>query len=173
MFKRRVGILGAVGVLALSILSGSAMADETPAPTTDATIVCKSSDGQVVSFAKRVKAIKVVKLEDGKVAISEDEPGVPVEPGEMAKIDRKAMSPEEAEKLAKELPEGAPRFFAKRAEPADDAGVRIEEGGKVKKGESLDAVPAVPALPADGPDGAAPEGVTAPAVTVTCEAEDE
>ncbi|MEV0194937.1 hypothetical protein [Nonomuraea sp. NPDC050691] len=168
MFKRRVGILGAVGVLALSILSGSAMADETPAPAPDAGIVCRSSDGQVVSFAKPVKAIRVVKEKDGKVAISE------VEPGERAEVARRALSPEEAEKLAKDLPEGAPRLYAKRAEPADEAGaVRFEEGERVKGREDLDAVPAVPALPAEGFDGAPPEGVTGPAVTVLCEAEDK
>ncbi|GAA3143875.1 hypothetical protein [Nonomuraea roseoviolacea] len=179
MFKRRVGILGAVGVLALSILSGSALADETPAPAPDATIVCRTSDGQVVSFAT-VRAVKVETLKDGKVAISADEQGAPAEPGKLTRVERKPLSPEEEEKLAKALPEGAPRIEVKRAVPADEAGVvRIEEGakvkvgGQVKEGETVDAVPAVPALPADGPDGAPPKGVTAPAATVTCKAGDK
>ncbi|NUW37065.1 hypothetical protein HTZ77_37530 [Nonomuraea sp. SMC257] len=176
MFKRRVGILGAVGVLALSILSGSALADETPAPTPDVTVVCRTSDGQVVNFSKAVKAIKVEKLKDGTLAISEDEQGVPAEPGKLTRVERKPLTPEEEEKLAQALPEGTPQFRVERAEPADEAGVaRIEEGdkakvsGKIKEGEMLD-VQSVPALPADGPDGAPPKGVTAPAATVTCEA---
>ncbi|NUW44408.1 hypothetical protein [Nonomuraea rhodomycinica] len=179
MFKRRVGIMGAVGVLALSILSGSAMADETPAPVPDVTIVCRTGDGQVVRLAKAAKAVKVEKLKDGRVVISE---GEPVEPGKMTRIERKPLSPEEAEKLAKALPEGTPRMHVERAEPADEAGAArieddekawIQDGRKVKEGEILDAVPAVPALPADGPDGAPPKGVTAPAATVTCEAGDK
>ncbi|MFI6790795.1 hypothetical protein ACIBG4_26045 [Nonomuraea sp. NPDC050383] len=189
MLKRRVGILGAVGVLALSILSGSALADETPSPAPEGAIVCRTSDGETLSFAKGVKALKVVKLEDGKVVVAEGDPG---EPAELARVKDfrlgravPAEKAEKAEKVAETLPEGAPELRIRKAEPGEEAKIlRLKEGGlkegelkegKVKGGET-EVGEAVPALPAEGPDGVPPKGVKdvkGVRFTVVCKAEKE
>ncbi|MET7459121.1 hypothetical protein [Nonomuraea sp. NPDC005501] len=186
MLKRRVGILGAVGVLALSILSGSALADETPSPAPEGAIVCRTSDGETLSFAKGVKALKVVKLKDGKVVVAEGDPGEPVEPARVKdfRLER-AVPAEKAEKAAETLPEGAPELRIRKAEPGEEAKIlRLKEGGlkegelkggEVKGGEP-EVVEAVPAVPAEGPDGVPPKGlkdVKGVRFTVVCKAEKE
>lgn len=95
MFKRRVMVLGAVGVLGLAALAGSAMADETPAPGAGGKVVCTDENGKVVAeLTRATKAIAIDK--DGKVTTSADAEGVPAE--------------------------GATRIPDKDAEKADDPG---------------------------------------------------
>ncbi|MEV0149365.1 MULTISPECIES: hypothetical protein [unclassified Nonomuraea] len=182
MLKRRVGILGAVGVLALSILSGSALADETPSPSPEGAIVCRTSDGGTLSFAKGVKAVKAVKLEDGKVLVSEAEPGEPVKLARVKPTERAG-----AERVTEALPEGAPQLRVRKAEPGEEAEIlglkagAVQEGAvkedELKKGElkrsEPEVVEAVPALPAEGPDGAPPKDDKGVAFTVVCEAAKE
>ncbi|MFC4014402.1 hypothetical protein ACFOY2_44770 [Nonomuraea purpurea] len=65
MFKRRLATLGAVAVLAISGLAGSALADQTPTPSTaGAKMICKTADGKIVELAS-ARAAAVTK--DGKV----------------------------------------------------------------------------------------------------------
>ena len=55
MFKRRLAVLGAVAVLVLTGLGGSAMADEAPSTARGAKVTCTTSDGKsIASVAKSV-----------------------------------------------------------------------------------------------------------------------
>ncbi|MEU6713874.1 hypothetical protein ABZ897_20580 [Nonomuraea sp. NPDC046802] len=72
MFKRRLATLGAVAVLAISGLAGSAMADQTPTPTSatsaaavaGAKVICKTPDGKTVELKH---ALPMAATKDGKV----------------------------------------------------------------------------------------------------------
>ena len=70
MFKRRLAILGAVGVLVVTGLTGSALAGTTP-PAPEGTVTCTTGDGKVVYSGVTAKAIEVVKGADGEVVIKE------------------------------------------------------------------------------------------------------
>lgn len=145
MFKRRIAILGAVGVLVLTGLAGSALADETPAPA-GSKVVCKTSDGQVIEFAERVTAIEARKGPDGTILMAEAEP------------------PARAVRVS-EL--GAEQGTAHRVEEPD--------GKDVEKGHVATVVPAEPAVGPDGkplPAPVGPDGKPLPAPehaeTITC-----
>ncbi|MFI6297728.1 hypothetical protein ACIBEJ_39475 [Nonomuraea sp. NPDC050790] len=78
MFKRRVMVLSAVGVLSLAALAGSAMADETPAPEAGGRVVCTDENGKVVAeLTRATKAIAIDK--DGKVTARADAESLPLE----------------------------------------------------------------------------------------------
>jgi hypothetical protein len=87
MIKRRLAVLGAVGVLVLTALGGSAMADQTPSPTAGTKVTCTTGDGQVITFtpavplegkapSTRPAGILATRADDGTVkieAIPEDQ----------------------------------------------------------------------------------------------------
>ncbi|MFF4620089.1 hypothetical protein [Nonomuraea jabiensis] len=140
MFKRRLALLGAVAVLAVTGLTGSALADETPGPA-GAKVTCKTADGESVQLAEALPgpAGKIVGP-DGKVR--EFKTGGPV------KIEA--------------LPDGEVPPDVTKAVPAQPDGVDVTkvlptlpDGVEVRKavplpedGELPDAVQAVPAQPA-------------------------
>ncbi|GAA2832978.1 hypothetical protein [Nonomuraea rubra] len=151
MFKRRLAVLGAVAVLAITGMAGSALADE-PAPAAGAKVTCMTADGKPVEVAQALPAkpgtlvgpdgkverldadgaVKVERLPDGGVAVKKAEPLSPEEIEKFSKV--KELSPEEAEKLSSE-----------------------------------DFVKAVPALPAEDTEGVTlPEGDPAKTVKIIC-----
>ncbi|MER5326982.1 hypothetical protein [Streptosporangium roseum] len=77
MFKRRVAILGAVGVLVLTGLAGSAMAADQVSPTAGHKVTCTTSDGKTVEFT-------AVPAADGGSAVV----GLQAEGDEAVKTDR-------------------------------------------------------------------------------------
>ncbi|WP_101787444.1 hypothetical protein [Nonomuraea indica] len=127
MFKRRIAVLGAVGVLVLTGLAGSALADETPAPA-GSKVVCRTSDGQVIAFAERVKAIEARKGPDGSILVAEAEPPTAVRVSDLA------------------------------AEQGTAHRVERRGGPDLEKGHAATAVPAEPAVGADGKPVPAPVG---------------
>lgn len=127
MFKRRIAVLGAVGVLVLTGLAGSALADETPAPA-GSKVVCRTSDGQVIAFAERVKAIEARKGPDGSILVAEAEPPTAVKVSDLA------------------------------AEQGTAHRVERRGGPDLEKGHAATAVPAEPAVGADGKPVPAPVG---------------
>lgn len=74
MFKRRVMVLSAVGVLGLSALAGSAMADEAPTGAPGDKVVCTTSEGKVVELAP---ANTIAIGPDGKIVEGEALPEPP------------------------------------------------------------------------------------------------
>ncbi|GAA3570579.1 hypothetical protein GCM10022419_059270 [Nonomuraea rosea] len=126
MFKRRLAVLGAVAVLAITGLAGSAMADETPSPAAGAKVTCTTSDGKTIEIAEALPA----KLKDGKF-VSPDGKVTRVQSGDAIKVQK--------------LPEGeTPEGFAKTKDF-----VKAEDG-------SAEALPALPTLPAEATGTAAP-----------------
>ncbi|MGW3346668.1 hypothetical protein ACWDA3_25415 [Nonomuraea rubra] len=165
MFKRRLAVLGAVAVLAITGMAGSALADE-PAPAAGAKVTCTTADGKPVEVAQALPAkpgtlvgpdgkverldadgaVKVERLPDGGVAVKKAEPLSPEEIEKFAKVQE--VSPEEAGKFAK-VEELSP-----------------EELEQLK---SEDFVKAVPALPAEDAEGVTlPEGDPAKTVKIIC-----
>ncbi|MEV0351351.1 hypothetical protein AB0H88_36725 [Nonomuraea sp. NPDC050680] len=132
MFKRRLAVLGAVGVLVLTGLGGSAMADEAPSTVPGVKVTCTTSDGKTIAFAERARAARDFAVKPGEKA---PEGGVAVR-----RLDDQTIEIES-------LPEGAVTeavpakpavkgegFTAEGGEPADDAGKTgiarpTEEGG--------------------------------------------
>ncbi|MFI7636996.1 hypothetical protein [Nonomuraea sp. NPDC049400] len=138
MFKRRLAVLGAVAVLAITGLAGSAMADETPA-TAGGKVTCKTADGKTVTLSEIGGKVAT---RDGKVKV--------IKPDEKLKIDRlpdgEALPPGavKAERLPDgELPEGV------QIERLPDGEVRVEALPDGKLPEGVQAVPARPAEPGD------------------------
>ncbi|MFG1708502.1 hypothetical protein ACFLIM_35415 [Nonomuraea sp. M3C6] len=122
MFKRRLAVLGAVAVLAITGLAGSAMADEPPA-TAGAKVTCTTSDGKTIELAKPLRA-------KGGVVITRDGKVHRVKPGTKVSL-RDGEAPE------------AVKLDALEDGEAPEA-VKIEG---IPDGERLRAVPARPALP--------------------------
>ncbi|MBB5075903.1 hypothetical protein [Nonomuraea endophytica] len=124
MFKRRVMVLSAVGVLGLAALGGSAMADETPAPGAGGKVVCTDENGKVIAELTRAhKAIAIDK--DGKVTTSDDAESLPTEAAPLAPDAEKADDKVKGEVL--EFAEAVPALPAE--EGTDQAG-RAEAGSK-------------------------------------------
>ncbi|TMR34039.1 hypothetical protein, partial [Nonomuraea zeae] len=121
MFKRRLAVLGAAAVLAVTGLAGSAMADETPSPTAGAKVTCVTSDGKTIELAEALPAEAL----PGKAVAGKAKGGVVVSPD--GKVTR--FGPDEGPLKTEALPEG------KVPEEAQSA--PIQEG----------AVEALPALP--------------------------
>ncbi|MFI9593691.1 hypothetical protein [Nonomuraea sp. NPDC052265] len=128
MFKRRLAVLGTVGVLALAVLGGSALADGTPAPdvtvaVTTAAMSCRTPDG---------KEIKAVDSVAARVFVARDENGEPKEgapaPGaeQGLMIEISPLAGTEAAPTAPAAPEAAP-------------------SATLPEGEMVRAVPALPA----------------------------
>jgi hypothetical protein len=118
MFKRRLAVLGAVAVLAITGLAGSAMADETPAPA-GTKVTCTTADGKTVELAEPLPGKGSMK---GGVVITRD--------GKMTRI-KPGTEPSETIRIDA-LPEGEVPEAVKVAP--------IPEG-------DLEAVPAMPAEP--------------------------
>ncbi|MEV1239085.1 hypothetical protein ACIBO2_18485 [Nonomuraea sp. NPDC050022] len=72
MFKRRLAVLGAVGVLVLTGLGGSAMADEAQPPVPGVKVTCTTSDGKTIAFAEPARPLAAKpgeKAPEGGVAV--------------------------------------------------------------------------------------------------------
>ncbi|MFI7130064.1 hypothetical protein ACIBQ1_30515 [Nonomuraea sp. NPDC050153] len=166
MFKRRLALLGAVAVLAVTGLTGSALADEAP-PTAGAKVTCKTADGVAVQIAEAVPGIPgKIATRGGKVRVTE--------PDGKLKVDA--------------LPDGeAPPLDLAKALPAPQDGedpvttVRIPEDGEalvltatpIPDGELPEggqAAPAQPAKPGEAPTGE-PLAITK-TVKIVCEKAD-
>ncbi|MFD1547643.1 hypothetical protein [Nonomuraea guangzhouensis] len=119
MFKRRLAVLGAVGVLVLTALGGSAMADEAPSTVPGAKVTCTTSDGKSIEFA-RAKAVAAPD-EVSKAAAPE---GIAVTRTDDGQIEIKELTKGEVLEAVPAMP----------ATPADDKGFTAAEptGGAVK-----------------------------------------
>jgi len=168
MFKRRLALLGAVAVLAVTGLTGSALADETPSPA-GAKVTCKTADGESVQPAEAMPGpfAKIVGP-DGKVR--------EFKPGDTVKVDA--------------LPDGvAPPLDAAKAVPVPEDGVEVtkavpgtEDGVEVMKTvpltedgklpDAVQAVPAQPARPAKPGEKVDAPSVAIKAVKIICEKTD-
>ncbi|HUR07468.1 MAG TPA: hypothetical protein VM347_33330 [Nonomuraea sp.] len=142
MFKRRLAVLGAVGVLVLTGLGGSAMADEAPSAAPGAKVTCTTSDGKSIAFAERVPAVAMpddVSKASGGIAVTRTEDG---------------------QVMIKTIPQGTvlEAVPARPATPAEGAGAAEPTGGAVKLERGT-------AQPAE--DGSLPTE----AITVKCESE--
>ncbi|AQZ67707.1 unnamed protein product [[Actinomadura] parvosata subsp. kistnae] len=142
MFKRRLAVLGAVAVLAITGLAGSAMADE-PSPTAGTKVTCTTEDGKTIEMTPALPAkeggkggvvvgpdgkvthladsdtVQVEKLPDGGVAVKKAEPLSPEEAEKFSKV--KKLSQEEIEKLVA----AGDIVKAKPAEPAAEGGAPV------------------------------------------------
>ncbi|MBB5776116.1 hypothetical protein [Nonomuraea jabiensis] len=150
MFKRRLALLGAVAVLAVTGLTGSALADETPGPA-GAKVTCKTADGESVQMAEALPGAGGRTVgPDGKVR--------EFKPGDTVKVDA--------------LPEGEVPPDVWKAVPAQPDGVDVTkvlptlpDGVEVRKAvplpedgklpEAVQAVPAQPAKPGEKLDAPA------------------
>ncbi|MEV6039893.1 hypothetical protein AB0L65_52880 [Nonomuraea sp. NPDC052116] len=173
MFKRRLALLGAVAVLAITGLTGSAMADETPGAA-GAKVTCKTADGktvQVAEFARTAPAGKIVGP-DGKVR--------EFKPSDTVKVD--ALPDGEAPPLAGAT--GGPvtqegeGLAVTKAVPVPEDGEMLEvtktvplpEDGKLPDGvQAGTAQPAQPAQPGEKLDA---PSVAIKAVKIICEKTD-
>ncbi|MEQ4720292.1 hypothetical protein [Nonomuraea sp. B19D2] len=141
MFKRRLAVLGAVAVLAITGLAGSAMADETPV-TAGGKVTCKTADGKTITLPEIGGKVAMC---DGKVKA--------IKPDDKLKIDRlpdgEALPPGavKAERLPDgELPGGV------QSERVPDGEMQVEGLPDGKLPEGVQAVPARPAEPGnEGP----------------------
>ncbi|MEU7829673.1 MULTISPECIES: hypothetical protein [unclassified Nonomuraea] len=117
MFKRRLAVLGAVGVLVLTGLGGSAMADEAPSAVPGVKVTCTTSDGKTIAFAERARTLGDLAAKPGEKA---PEGGVALRLRDDQTIEIESL-PEGA--VTKALPaKPAEGFTAEGGEPADDAG---------------------------------------------------
>ncbi|MCA2229062.1 hypothetical protein [Nonomuraea aurantiaca] len=147
MFKRRLAVLGAVGVLVLTGLGGSAMADEAPSTVPGVKVTCTTSDGKIITFAEPARAV-----------------GDPAaKPGEKAPKGGVALRLRDDQTIEIEsLPEGAVTE-AVPAKPAVKGEGFTAEGGEPADG----AVKLGIARPAE--DGSVPAETLATTVSVKCE----
>ncbi|QFY05402.1 hypothetical protein GBF35_00725 [Nonomuraea phyllanthi] len=145
MFKRRLAVLGAVAVLAVTGLAGSALADDA-APAPAGAVTCTTADGKTVTLAEAKPAGKIGKIiaRDGIKAVKR---------GDTVEI--QALGPEDAPKA----PEAALAVPAEPAQPVTPGGEPAEmlpaEPGKagtvhVKPGEEARVYGEAPV---DGPEG--------------------
>ncbi|MEU4230887.1 hypothetical protein AB0F17_41910 [Nonomuraea sp. NPDC026600] len=148
MFKRRLAVLGAVGVLVLTALGGSAMADEAPSTAPGAKVTCTTSDGKSIAFARAEAAGA-----PGEVSKGEAGEGIAVTRTVDGKIEIKPMP-------AGEVLEAVP---ATPATPTE--GERFTTSG----GEPIDAVEMERGIAQKAEDGSAPVEPPAEAITITCE----
>ncbi|MBT2226501.1 hypothetical protein [Nonomuraea sp. NEAU-A123] len=144
MFKRRLAVLGAVGVLVLTALGGSAMADEVPSTAPGAKVTCTTSDGKSIAFA-RADAVGV----PGEVSKAEAPEGIAVTRTEDGQVE------------IKEVPEGE----VLEAVPAMPATPVEGEGFTTSGGEPTAAVKLERGTAQKAEDGSAP----LEAITIKCE----
>ncbi|GAA3250012.1 hypothetical protein [Nonomuraea helvata] len=130
MFKRRLAVLGAVAVLAITGLAGSAMADESPAAP-GAKVTCKTADGKTITlpeiggkFATRSGRAKPIETRD--YAKTESLPdGEALPPGAIEV--EKVPDGVKVEKLPDgELPEGVKVVPAQPAEPGEEGFTQVQ-----------------------------------------------
>ncbi|MGW6498665.1 hypothetical protein [Nonomuraea angiospora] len=173
MFKRRLALLGAVAVLAIGGLTGSALADETPG-TAGAKVTCKTADGETVQVAEFAKAGPVGKVvgPDGKVR--------EFKPSDTVKVDAlpDGEVPPDVAKALPTLPDGVE---VTKAVPLPEDG-KLPEGMRavpaqpVKPGEKVDApsvaIEAVPAQPVKPGEKVDAPSVAIKAVKIICEKAD-
>lgn len=155
MFKRRLAVLGAAAVLAITGLAGSAMADETPAPTAGSKVVCTTSDGKTIELTKALPA----ELKDGKFGRAR-----PIEDGEKVEFG-KVTAPDGKMKRA-ELSDDAVKIEGLPQPPADGKGEL-----HIMKGKEISPEEAKKTLPAELAE-LAPEGVTK-TVKIICKAPEQ
>ncbi|WP_433514247.1 hypothetical protein ACQP2T_00635 [Nonomuraea sp. CA-143628] len=148
MFKRRLAVLGAVGVLVLTGLGGSAMADEAPSSVPGVKVTCTTSDGKTIAFAERARPTKDFVAKPGEKA---PEGGVALRLRDDQTIEIESL-PEGA------IPEGA----VTKALPAKPA-----EGFTAEGGEPAEAGKTGIAQPTE--DGSLPTKTFAKTVAVKCE----
>ncbi|WP_431920703.1 hypothetical protein [Nonomuraea jabiensis] len=161
MFKRRLALLGAVAVLAIGGLTGSALADETP-PSAGAKVTCKTADGESVQLAKVLPgpAGKTVGP-DGKVR--------EFKPSDTMKVDA-LPDGEVPPDVAKALPEGVE---VTKAVPGLPDGVEITKAVPLPEdGKLLDTMQAQPAQPAKPGEKVDAPSVAIKAVKIICEKTD-
>ncbi|MEV4072480.1 hypothetical protein ACGFJC_27630 [Nonomuraea fuscirosea] len=129
MFKRRLAVLGAVAVLAITGVAGSAMADQTPAPAAGSKVVCTTSDGKTIEIMPALPAKDVLAKgeavragADGvAVRVKDLSDGFEGEAGKVVKGSRIA---------SEEVPEMGVALPARPAQPSDAAeGVAPPENG--------------------------------------------
>ncbi|MBF8185617.1 hypothetical protein ITP53_07675 [Nonomuraea sp. K274] len=126
MYKRRLAVLGAAAVLAITGLAGSAMADE--APPAGGKVTCMTSDGKPIEVAEFKQPMKLDR--DGKVTKAEPGKAFRLEQGKPVKVLGRDGKPIEVK-----------------------PGVRSDETVELSRVTEGDVVPAKP-LPADEfPDG--------------------
>ncbi|MEU8355867.1 hypothetical protein AB0C27_07620 [Nonomuraea sp. NPDC048882] len=140
MFKRRLAVLGAVAVLAITGVAGSAMADQTPAPTAGSKVVCTTSDGKTIELTPALPAKDVLTVPDGKavpagaegVALRVVEPGDGAEGEPQMVIKARKLAPGEVPEKGAMLPVEAEAGHAVAAEPAEPS--HTEAGQPPKDG---------------------------------------
>ncbi|MFC5823329.1 hypothetical protein [Nonomuraea insulae] len=150
MFKRRLAVLGAVAVLAITGLAGSAMADEPPVPTAGSKVVCTTSDGKTIELTKAMPA----ELKDGK--FMRTQPGGGAEPVEGGKVTAPAG------KAMPALPSGDAVKLEKLPEPPKGAKGEMH----IMRSDAGSPEEAKKALPAELAE-LAPEGVNK-TIKITC-----
>ncbi|MFI6174376.1 hypothetical protein ACIA8R_02415 [Nonomuraea sp. NPDC051191] len=186
MFKRRLAVLGTVGVLALAVLGGSALADAPPAPDvpaattvaatalaasaaptmapTMAGVSCRTPDGKEVKFVHSVAArVFVARDEKGErkdgAPAPDAEPGVTVEISPLTTTEAAPTTPS-----APAAPEGAPG--APEAAPIAPATPEDAPSATLPEGETVRAVPALPAT--ELPPGAVNADDPSKVVQIVC-----
>lgn len=123
MFKRRLAVLGAVAVLVLTGLGGSAMADEAPSTAPGAKVTCTTSDGKSIAFAKSVPAVAM----PGDVSKAEASEGIAVTRTDDGQIAIKTLLKGEVLEAVPASPATTPVEGADAAEPTGVA-VKLERG---------------------------------------------
>ncbi|MDX3107149.1 hypothetical protein ACIBO5_36850 [Nonomuraea angiospora] len=173
MFKRRLALLGAVAVLAITGLTGSALADETPA-TAGAKVTCKTADGKTVEVAEFARTAPVGKVvgPDGKVR--------EFKPSDTVKVDAlpDGEVPQDVTEAGPALPDGVE--VTKTVPLPEDGklpdGMRAVPAQPVKPGEKVDApsvaIEAVPAQPVKPGEKLDAPSVAIKAVKIICEKTD-
>ncbi|MET7333413.1 hypothetical protein [Nonomuraea sp. NPDC005650] len=166
MFKRRLALLGAVAVIAVTGLTGSALADEAPG-TAGAKVTCKTADGATVQIAEAVPGVPgKIATGDGKVRVTK--------PDGKLKVDVLPDGEVPALGLAKAVP-------VPQDGEAPVATMRVPENGEApvlttapipdgELPEGVQAVPAQPAKPGDAPTGEPPAFTKT--VKIVCEKAD-
>ncbi|MEV4370702.1 hypothetical protein AB0J71_26790 [Nonomuraea sp. NPDC049637] len=153
MFKRRLAVLGTVGVLALAGLGGSALADGTPAPdattTTTMAVSCRTPDGKEVKLADG-PAARVFVMRDEKGERADGAPELKAERGRVIELAPRTST--EATPATPSAP-AAPQSGTEAAPTTPSA--------TLPEGEAVPAVPATPLTDAETGPAALPEGEAA------------
>ena len=155
MFKRRLAVLGAVGVLVLTALGGSAMADEAPSTAPGAKVTCTTSDGKTFVLAERMHVAGV----RGEVSKTEAPEGIAVTRTDDGQVTIEAV-PEGT------VPDAVPALPAVPAEGEGFTATATPDAGGEPAGDTVKLERAT-AQKAD--DGSAPAEPPAEAITVKCE----
>ncbi|MFG6194073.1 hypothetical protein [Nonomuraea sp. JJY05] len=177
MFKRRLALLGAVAVLAITGLTGSAMADETPGAA-GAKVTCKTADGKIVQLAEAApRAFGKIVGPDGKVR--------EFKPGDTVKVDAlpdgevpppgvaKAVPvPPDGAEGTKTVPDPSDGVEVTKAVPVPSDGAEVAEAVPLPEGELPDAVRAVPAQPAKPGEKVDAPSLAIKAMKIICEKAD-